>query len=109
MAYGVLPPTPTPAPVKRTVSGTDTQSKRVSLPWDVYDVHVQWLKNKTRFDNPGHIAIWFTNVVGRCYLLVNEIAESGSETHFCTLGGDDLRIQVDAESGAEWSITFGQD
>ncbi len=109
MAYDVLPPTPTPAPVKGTVSGTGTQSKRVSLPWDVYDVHVQWLKNKTRLDNPGHIAIWFTNVAGRCYLLVNEIAESGSETHFCTLGGDDLRIQVDAESGAEWSITFGQD
>ena len=111
VAYGIKPPptrTPTPAPLRRTVSGSGTSTKKVNLPAGIYDVRVEWRKNDDGFGADNFIV----EIVGaswhRCSLLVNAIAISGSETHFCSLEGD-VRIQVEASPSANWTIRFERD
>lgn len=111
VAYGIKPPptpTPTPAPVRQTVSGTGTSAKKINLPQGIYDIHVRWRDNTHSLGGGSNFIIRLLNVRYPCSLLVNEIGTSGSETHFCSLGGT-VRIQVEAESRAKWTITFVRD
>ena len=97
--------TPTPAAAPVTVQGRGTSAESVSLPEGTYRVRARWSNSTKNFE------IWFKDSSAfECQLLVNNHTdESGDETHFCDHPGGRLRIQVEAGSGAEWSIRFERD
>ena len=119
-ASSTSPPTATPtraatrAPTRATVSGTGTSAKKVTLPAGTYEVEVQWENNFIRAfgaSTAGILQVQLLNIADfRCrFLVAFELSSSGSQTHFCEHAGGELRIQVDAQGNAEWSITFVRD
>ena len=115
--------TPTPRPIatprssaagSATVSGMGTSAKKVTLPRGTYEVEVQWENNVMRAfgaTTAGIIQVQLLNIedFGCRFLVIGELAASGSQTHFCEHDGGELRIQVDAQAGAEWTIRFVRD
>ena len=110
-------PTATPRPStagSATVSGMGTSAKKVTLPRGTYEVEVQWENNVMRAfgaTTAGIIQVQLLNVedFGCRFLVIGELAASGSQTHFCEHDGGELRIQVEAQASAEWTIRFVRD
>ncbi len=113
-------PTSTPtqsatrAPASVTVSGTGTSAKKVTLPRGTYEVEVRWENNVIQAfgaSTAGIIQVQLLNIAdfGCHFLVPGELAAEGSQTHFCEHDGGELRIQVDAQASAEWSIRFKRD